>query len=286
MTPDAVACHRDRVGASMLPSPGEHLATGWEPDLPPQDTLVRQAVDVHASWAVTVAKAAGRPWRFEPAWAGGWVSDRTGFVNWVVVRQPDADPGTLLNEVHDLLPPHVPYLLVSPWQHLDLSPHGLDLIGHPPLMARPPTPQPPGPGPTVRVVQVRDADQLAQAEHVLVRGYPLPELEPLTTGEALPREMLDGDTRVWLAWQGDEPVAVAAAHLAAGATLVESVAVLPQARHRGAGAAVTWAATLADPAQPAVLLASDEGRPVYERMGYVAIERWSAWLRLGSQPSG
>ena len=31
--------------------------------------------------------------------------------------------------------------------------------------------------------------------------------------------------------------------------------------------------------EPAVLLASDDGRPVYERMGYVAVERWTAWLR-------
>jgi hypothetical protein len=29
-----------------------------------------------------------------------------------------------------------------------------------------------------------------------------------------------------------------------------------------------------------VLIASDDGRPLYERMGYLAIERWTAWLRL------
>ena len=51
-------------------------------------------------------------------------------------------------------------------------------------------------------------------------------------------------------------------------------------RGRGAGAVVTWAATLADPNRPAVLLASDDGRPIYARMGYVAVERWTAWLRL------
>jgi hypothetical protein len=46
---------------------------------------------------------------------------------------------------------------------------------------------------------------------------------------------------------------------------------------------VTWAATLADPARPAMLVASDDGRPVYEAMGYVAIERWAAWLRPGAR---
>jgi len=72
---------------------------------------------------------------------------------------------------------------------------------------------------------------------------------------------------------------VACAHQHAGANLVEYVAALPAARGRGAGSAVTWAATLADPDLPAVLVASDDGRPVYESMGYVALERWTAWLR-------
>ena len=46
---------------------------------------------------------------------------------------------------------------------------------------------------------------------------------------------------------------------------------------------MTWAATLSQPDRPAVLIASDDGRPVYERMGYVAIERWTAWLRPPGQ---
>ena len=84
---------------------------------------------------------------------------------------------------------------------------------------------------------------------------------------------------MWLAHVDGEPAAVAVAHQAAGATLVEYVAALPAARGRGAGTAVTWAATLADPDAPAVLCASDDGRPTYERMGYLALERWTGWLR-------
>ena len=126
-----------------------------------------------------------------------------------------------------------------------------------------------------------DAQELALAERVLVEGYPMPDLEPLGVGDLLGPSILQGRTRVWLAWLDDRPVAVAAAHLHAGVTLVEYVATLPDARGRGAGFAVTWAATSAVPDQPAVLLASDDGRPVYERMGYRAVERWSAWLRPG-----
>jgi hypothetical protein len=161
----------------------------------------------------------------------------------------------------------------------DLAGHGLVLLGHPPLMVRLPAVGPNRPDGDPEVREVRTAEELAQAERVLVEGYPMPELEPLHPGDLLGPAILGGATRVWVAWLDGEPVAVAAAHRHAGVTLVEYVATLPQARGRGAGAAVTWAATLAHPDEPAVLIASDDGRPVYERMGYLAVERWTAWLR-------
>ena len=49
----------------------------------------------------------------------------------------------------------------------------------------------------------------------------------------------------------------------AGVNQGEMVATGPDARGRGYGAAVTARATFADPGQPAVLIASDDGRPVY-----------------------
>ena len=69
----------------------------------------------------------------------------------------------------------------------------------------------------------------AVAERVLVEGYPMPELQPLTPGDLLGPAILDGRTRVWLAHVDGEPAAVAAAHLYAGVTLVEYVAALPRA---------------------------------------------------------
>lgn len=274
------------MSTSILPAEGEHLTTGWEPDLAADDTLLRQAVLVHASWPVQVARGAGRPWRSGPQWAGGWIGDRGALTNPVVLLQPLTRPDETLPDIGALFPPHVPYLLISAWPTPDLQPYGLGLLGHPPLMVRFPGPRPASPGPEVDVREVRDTDELALAERVLVDGYPMPELKPLRPGDLLGPTLLQPDTRVWLAWLEGEPVAVAAAHQHAGATLVEYVATLASARGRGAGAAVTWAATLADPAAPAMLIASDDGRPVYERMGYVAIERWSVWLRPGATGTG
>ncbi|HEX2072774.1 MAG TPA: hypothetical protein VHF92_03225 [Geodermatophilus sp.] len=267
---------------SIVPPEGVHLTTGWEADLAEHDTLVRQAVLVHASWPVAVARSAGRPWSAGPRWAGGWIGDRGALTNPVVLTQPPADPAAVVAEIEALFPPHVPYLLLDPWPLPDLAGLGLVLLGHPPLMARLPAPGPAAPPPEVEVHEVRTPEELVVAERVLVEGYPMPDLEPLQPGDLLGPAILGTATRVWLARTDDGPAAVAAAHEHAGVTLVEYVATLPRARGRGAGAAVTWAATLANPTRPAVLIASDDGRPVYERMGYRAIERWSAWLRPGS----
>lgn len=189
------------------------------------------------------------------------------------------DAHRTVDEIESLFPAHVPYFLINAWATADLSAHGLVLLGYPPLMVRFPGPRRSDHVPGVDVQEVHDADGLAVAERVLVEGYPMPELEPLQPGDLLGPDLLGGPTRVWLAWVEGSPVAVAAAHTHGGITLVEYVAALPAARGRGAGSAVTWAATLAEPELPSVLIASDDGRPVYERLGYRAIERWSAWLR-------
>jgi hypothetical protein len=74
-------------------------------------------------------------------------------------------------------------------------------------------------------------------------------------------------------------VAVGGSHVGHGVNNVEWIATRDEARGRGLGAAVTWAATVADPSLPATLISSDPGRSVYERIGYLAVERWTLWFR-------
>jgi hypothetical protein len=233
---------------------------------------------VHASWPIAVASAVGCPARRTDRWAGALIAAGGDLTNPVILTKPvaETDAASLVAEVADLIPATTAYFLLSPWVSPDFAPHGLALLGHPPLMVRFPGPRSRGDPEGVRVVEARDADTLAVAERVLIAGFPMPGSTP---GSVLRPGLLDGATRVWLGYVDGEAVSVAAAHRAAGATLVEYVAALPAARGRGAGAAVTWAATLADPDLPAVLVASDDGRPTYERMGYIAVERWTAWLR-------
>lgn len=266
------------MAASILPPDGEVLTTGWEPDLAPEDSLVRQAVLAHASWAVDAARRTGKPWYDGDSWAGGFLGDRGPLTNWIVPKQP-VDPAEVIADATRRLPNNVPHLFVSPWPTRDLREHGLGLAGHPPLMVRLPGTTTTPPITDLDVRQVTDERGLAEAERVLVEGYPFPELQPFTAGLLYDPSCLDGPTTIWVGYDGDVPLATSVAHNAAGVTLVENVAVLPAGRGRGAGAAITWAATVQHPGQPAALIASDFGQPVYARLGYVRLERWTVWVR-------
>jgi predicted GNAT family acetyltransferase len=107
----------------------------------------------------------------------------------------------------------------------------------------------------------------------------MPDLQPYEWGRFYDERVLGGPTRLWIGFVDGQPVATSAAHVAAGVNNVEMIATIDGARGRGYGAAVTWAATTADPTLPAILIASDLGRPVYERLGYTALTRWTMWTR-------
>lgn len=261
----------------MTSSSGPELTTGWEHDLRAEDTLVRQAVLAYALWVEESAAAAGRATQRDHMVCMAHVSDRGAFSNAAVRLRPADEMESIFGALDSFYPRHVPYVLTSAWPTEDLRPRGLHLIGHPPLMVRVPESGPPPAGlPTVR--EVTDAEGLSASERVIREGYPMPDLEEGLLSEAL----LGGSSRFWVAYDDETPVAAGGAYVGLGVNLVASVATLPSARGRGFGSAVTWAATTAEPSWPAVLLASDEGRPVYERMGFRAVERWTLWLRPGS----
>ncbi|TDD16931.1 hypothetical protein E1218_28795, partial [Kribbella turkmenica] len=213
------------MASSMLPPEDETLATGWEPDLPAADSLVRQAVLAHASWATDPARRAGKPWYDGDTWAGGFLGDRGPLTNWVVQKQP-VDPAEVIADVARELPNNLPYLYVSAWPTRDLREHGLALVGHPPLMVRFPEAATTPPVTDLEIRQVTDEAGLADAERVLIEGYPLPELQPVEPGILYHATLLDSRSTIWVGYDGDVPLATATAHDAAGLTVVENVAVV------------------------------------------------------------
>jgi hypothetical protein len=170
--------------------------------------------------------------------------------------------------------------LFSPWPTPDLRPHGWTLVDYQPLMLRPAggtlPPSPAG----LRIEVVQDETGLQAFEAAMVRGFQMHELEGQGPGAAFGAGTLaDERQRLWVGWEGDRPVSAAATFVAAGINDVTLVATVPEARGRGYGAALTWRASLADAALPALLIATAAGRAVYERMGYLPLFRFAVWSR-------
>ncbi len=168
------------------------------------------------------------------------------------------------------------FVLMSPFPTPDLSGFGLELMGHPPLMLRPVGGEGPPPPAGLEIVPVTDAALLRQFVDTLVEAYPVPEAAQ--TPLAL-EAFLDGPVRLFLGLVDGVPVGTSGVRLAHGIVDVEWVSALPAYRGKGYGAALTWAATLAEPEWPAVLIASDDGQPVYEAMGYLRLLRLTMWHR-------
>ena len=121
---------------------------------------------------------------------------------------------------------------------------------------------------------------LAEYERVLVDGFPLEALQPWQPHATLhPSALHLPGVRMFVGRVDGRGVTGASSIVAHGTNHVEWVATVEEARGRGFGAAITWAATLTDPSVPAMLIATDVGRPVYERMGYVALDRWTFFMR-------
>lgn len=264
---------------SMLPEQGEYLTTGWERDLDPADSLVRQGIDAHVSWARALTTAARGRFVEADAFCAGSGGAASALLNWAIVTRPPDRWDAAAEAIVEAYGPDASALVVSPFPTPDLSPYGLGLVGHPPFMLRPTSTVTEPPRTTLEVREALDREALIAAERVLVEGYPMPDMADLPPGDFYRPDVVDGTTRVFVGYADGRAVATAAAHSAAGLTVVENVAVLASARGRGAGAALTWAATTAWPEQPAVLIASDAGQPVYERLGYLRVVRWTCWVK-------
>jgi GNAT superfamily N-acetyltransferase len=125
---------------------------------------------------------------------------------------------------------------------------------------------------TARVIEVDDPETLAEAEHVMVDGYPVPRFQPWVRGEALPPRVLGlPGWRIWLAYQGDAPAAAVYTYDDGRATGVYGLATLPEHRSRGLARALLTAAITARPEHEFTLVATEAGRPLYESLGFAAV---------------
>ncbi|MBA3416494.1 MAG: N-acetyltransferase [Chloroflexia bacterium] len=263
------------------------LETGWLPTTSDGDTLLRRYLLNLADSTAAITRSLGGRERRDERFALADAGRPAGFASSGLLLQPvvdDAVAETLAEVAHfygfgsDEVRGEV--TLFSPWPTPDLRPHGWHLVGHPPLHLLPAGAVAPPPPAGLRIERVADEETLARWERVAVAAYPFRDLRGFGRGALLGEGILADDChRLWLGSVGETDLAAAQAHLAHGLTDVLLVATLRQARRQGYGAAMTWAAVTAEPEQPTMLLSSDDGRPVYDRMGFLPLSRWTLWYR-------
>lgn len=171
------------------------------------------------------------------------------------------------------------YQVWSIWPDLDLAPFGFTRSTAPCMVREPAAGGPPAP-PELEVIEVRDDGGMRDAwdiiDEVFGRGR---TPEPLWDAR-----VLSEDYHVWLGRVDGRAVATATASVSDGFVGVYVVATRPEARGRGYGESVTWAAALCRPELPSTLQASDMGRPLYERMGYRTVAEFTVWVRPERTP--
>jgi GNAT superfamily N-acetyltransferase len=263
----------------LMPAEGEHLTSGWEPDVAADDSIVRNYLLTLTDRLESTADATdGRFVRRDDA---VFCDLRSPYVfdNIAVLSGPwsAAAHVEVVADGAAFFGPGRAFTCLTLVPSVDLRPRGFELLGHPPLMWRPAG----GGGPALPggldIRRVQAAEQLEDFERTLIAGYPLPE-----GGSIVDPRLLGRGLCAFVGYVDGRPVATAGSHTAFGLTEVEWVSTLPDFRGRGYGAALTWHATCAEAGTPAVLLATDDGYPVYRRLGYVPVLRLSMWLHPGS----
>lgn len=275
---------------SMGADDGQSLETGYLASTPTRDNALFDYARGEADSFAALARSSGgrvhRDAAIGISLADSGVQTPFGNTAHLTKPMPDGALPTVVEALHDFFDaaPGGPFLVFSPWPIGDLGSHGFHLVGHPPLMLRPSAVSLPPPNPKLRISPVETADQLADFEQTLVEAYPAPEMQPWRRGAFFRPELLDTSWRLFAGYEGARCVATAAAWVGSTHTIVEMVSVRTECRGNGYGAAITAAATAAEPDRTAMLIASDLGRPVYDHLGYLPLLRYT--LFVGMRRSG
>ena len=157
---------------------------------------------------------------------------------------------------------------------------GLEMILLRPAMAVPVEelePAQPPDGVTIQPIETSgDASALARVDAEAFEG----DLEISERFHAAGVVGVDG-CRGFVAWEGGIPVGAGIAYEVVGTVGIYGVSVIPSARRRGIGAAITAVCARAFPdADLAWLQASEMGLGMYEGLGFQRVADWEVWVRL------
>ncbi len=155
-----------------------------------------------------------------------------------------------------------------------LDRHGLESEPIPmPAMVLSPIPAIPAPAPGIAVTRVDDAGYRTFLAILVSTGIP----NELAV-RIFPRHLIESDNGAYfVATLDGDPAGISVAVRTGESGGIYSVATLEQARRRGVGSAVTWAAIDAIRGwgcTSAVLQSSEMGYPMYRSMGFVEVTRY------------
>lgn len=258
------------------------LETGWLPDTPVEDTVLRRFLfnqaDVNEEQALAFGGRAERHVDVAMADAGIPIP----YFNQSVLLRPltGLDDG-VLDRVEAFGGDGHTRTLLSLWPTPDLSGRGWSLMGHPAFVVRSPHPVDHRPAAGVALRDVTTVEDLRVAERIAVDGYPLDEAKDAPRGSVLPEALLGTGVRYRLGLLDGEPVAAAARYVARGVVNLCFAATLPAARRRGVWEALVWARVADGEGLPAIAYTSDFSRPGFARMGFVPVTRATLWARVG-----
>lgn len=175
--------------------------------------------------------------------------------------------------------PGATFSINSHWSDIDLEPFSFE----PPTQISAVMWRPPGDltvempeGFSIR--EVVDSQLLEAWEKVFIAGFPIESLLPFH-----PRSLFDArvlgrpEYRLWLGYEGGEPVCVSTAYVGVGAVGVYNITTIPRARGRGYGTAITAVAARADEDKPSVLQADEDVQALYRRLGYRLVADFAYW---------
>jgi len=257
------------------------LENGWRPDTPVGDSVLRRFLFNQADLGDLIADAVGgrRTRTAEVAMAD--VGVPVPYLNQAVLLAPvlAADSPVLTAIDEFFATGHHPAIVLSAWPTPDLTSRGWILVGHPMFVLRAPAEHAFRSNTGVAVRVAHTAADLATAEAVAVRGYPLPEADGLRPNALFGPGLLGGALRVRFAAVEGTPAAIGSSHVAHGLVNLCLAATLPTARRRGAGDSLVWARIDDGPGLPAAAFTSDDSRPGFVRMGFLPVTRFTLWLR-------
>ncbi len=259
--------------------------TGWLPDTPVDDNLLRQFLHNQADVCdVIAAQLGGVVARTEDVALAASRCVIPYFNEALLLRPLRRADDVVLDEIERFFTASAApsCVILSAWPTPSLMARGWQLVGHPAFVVRTPgvplRPPASRPGVSLDVRPATAPDDVAAAERVFVEGYPVPEGEG-RTGDALPAGIGTTEVTVRIAAVDGPDVAVGMGHVAHGCVNLCGAATLPGARRTGAWGALVRARVADAEHLPAVAFTSDFSRPGFEHLGFVSILRFTLWAR-------